>query len=160
MITQTINLNMVPGSVYPVIHVSQYDNDSGALKFNLFNGSAFSVPAGSAVVINGTKPDGYGFSYGLSEDRGAKKPPQVFPGRCYRCRRAGISLFDGEAVGSLAESLIFLGLALRPYGEGECEVQCEHLHKALGIHPVADVTHSDRIRLGRGQSDELLYVLH
>jgi len=63
MITQTINLNMVPGSVYPVIHVSQYDNDSGALKFNLFNGSAFSVPAGSAVVINGTKPDGYGFSY-------------------------------------------------------------------------------------------------
>lgn len=64
MITQTINLNMVPGSVYPVIHVNQYDNDSGALKFNLYTGStAFSIPSSSAIVINGTKPDGYGFSY-------------------------------------------------------------------------------------------------
>lgn len=66
MITQTINLNMVPGAVYPVIHVNQYDNDSGALIFKLFNGSAFSIPSGSSVVINGTKPDGYGFSYSAS----------------------------------------------------------------------------------------------
>lgn len=63
MITQTINLNMVPGAVCPVIHVNQYDNDSGALRFNLFQGSAFSIPSGSTVYINGTKPDGYGFSY-------------------------------------------------------------------------------------------------
>ena len=65
MITQTINLNMIPGAVYPVIHVSQYDNDSGALVFNLYNGdgTVFTIPASSAVVINGTKPDGYGFSY-------------------------------------------------------------------------------------------------
>ena len=66
MITQTINLNMVPGAVCPVIHVNQYDNDSGALRFNLFQGSAFQIPSGSSVVINGTKPDGYGFSYSAS----------------------------------------------------------------------------------------------
>lgn len=67
MITQTINLNMVPGAVCPVIHVNQYDNDSGALIFKLYNnGSAFSITSGSAVVINGTKPDGYGFSYSAS----------------------------------------------------------------------------------------------
>lgn len=64
MITQTINLSMVPGVVCPAIHVSQYDNDSGELIFNLYTASgAFSIPGSSAVVINGTKPDGYGFSY-------------------------------------------------------------------------------------------------
>lgn len=63
MVTQTINLNMVPGSVYPVVHVNQFDNDAGALIFKLYNGAAFSIPSSSAVVINGTKPDGYGFSY-------------------------------------------------------------------------------------------------
>lgn len=63
MLTQTINLNMVPGSIYPVIHVNQYDNDSGALIFKLYQGTAFSIPSSSAVVISGTKPDGYGFSY-------------------------------------------------------------------------------------------------
>lgn len=64
MITQTINLNMVPGAVYPAVHVNQFDNDSGALKFNLYTGSGvFTIPSNSVVVINGTKPDGYGFSY-------------------------------------------------------------------------------------------------
>lgn len=63
MVTQTINLNMVPGSVYPVVHVNQFDNDAGALIFKLYNGAAFSIPSSSAVVINGTKPDGYGFTY-------------------------------------------------------------------------------------------------
>lgn len=66
MVTQTINLNMVPGSVYPVVHVNQFDNDAGALIFKLYNGEAFSIPSSSAVVINGTKPDGYGFTYSAS----------------------------------------------------------------------------------------------
>ena len=66
MVTQTINLNMVPGSVYPVVHVNQFDNDDGALIFKLYNGAAFTIPVSSAVVINGTKPDGYGFTYSAS----------------------------------------------------------------------------------------------
>ena len=98
--------------------------------------------------------------YGMEVLRVQKNRPRYSQDGAIDAGEPVSALFDGEAVGSLAESLIFLGLALRPYGEGECEVQCEHLHKALGIHPVADVAHSDRIRLGRGQSDELLYVLH
>ena len=66
----------------------------------------------------------------------------------------------GHELGRFAESLKFLRRALRPYGEGEREVQTEHLHKTLAVHPVADVAHADRIRLGRGQSDEVLNVLY
>lgn len=64
MVTQTINLNMVPGAVCPVIHLNQYDKDADSLKFNLYdNSGSFSIPSSSAIVLNGTKPDGYGFSY-------------------------------------------------------------------------------------------------
>lgn len=65
MVTQTINLNMVPGSVCPVIHVSQYDNDEDALVFNLYQGST-PFTAGTTAIIEGTKPDGYGFTYAAS----------------------------------------------------------------------------------------------
>lgn len=65
MTTQTIYLNMIPGSVPPVIHVSQYDTDEDALVFNLHMGS---VPftAGSTATIEGTKPDKTGFTYAAS----------------------------------------------------------------------------------------------
>lgn len=64
MYTQTINLDLIPRGVRPVIYVSQFDNQANALIFNLYrNGTAFSVPAGAAVLINGTKPDFTGFSY-------------------------------------------------------------------------------------------------
>ena len=70
MVTQTINLSMVPGAVNPVIHVSQYDSDEDALVFNLYAGAAFVLPVGSAAVINGTKPDGYGFTYNATSQSG------------------------------------------------------------------------------------------
>ena len=56
MTTQTIYLNMMPGNVCPVVHVSQYDTDEDALVFNLHMGS---VPftAGTTATIEGTKPD-------------------------------------------------------------------------------------------------------
>ena len=65
MITQTIYLNMIPGSVCPVIHVSQYDTDENALVFNLYQGS---VPftAGTTATIEGTKQDKTGFTYAAS----------------------------------------------------------------------------------------------
>lgn len=66
MITQTIDLCMIPGSTNPVIHVNQYDTYPGGLIFNLYEESAFEIPAGAAVTINGTKPDKYGFSYTAS----------------------------------------------------------------------------------------------
>ena len=70
------------------------------------------------------------------------------------------ALFDGEAVGSLAEFLKFLGGALQPRGEGKAEIQTEHLHEALAVDPVTDIAHVNRIRLGGSQSDKLLYRLY
>lgn len=54
---------MIPQSVPPIIHVSQYDKGQTWI-FNLFVGDiAFSVPAGATVTIQGTKPDHTGFQY-------------------------------------------------------------------------------------------------
>lgn len=63
MTSQTINLDMIPQGVAPIIHVSQYDKGQ-TWRFNLFEGeSTFDVPAGSTVTIQGTKPDRTGFQY-------------------------------------------------------------------------------------------------
>lgn len=64
MITQRTRLDMRPGGVMPVVHVSQYDNDGAALIFDLYDdGKPFTVPGGYSVLLNGLKPDNYGFSY-------------------------------------------------------------------------------------------------
>lgn len=64
MITQSINLNLIPGGVLPRFNVSQYDKGSRVLQFNLFSGSfPFDVPDGSTVTIQGTKKDMTGFQY-------------------------------------------------------------------------------------------------
>ena len=67
MITQTHDLNLIPGSVPPVVNVTQYDKTARTLVFNLWDGeTSFSVPSGAAVTIRGTKPDGNGFEYAAS----------------------------------------------------------------------------------------------
>lgn len=64
MTTQTIKLNLIPGGVMPVVYASQYDNQVNALIFELYNGATpYTVPSGTAILINGTKPDRTGFSY-------------------------------------------------------------------------------------------------
>lgn len=64
MITQTHDLNLISGSVPPVVNVTQYDKTARTLVFNLWDGeTSFSVPSGAAVTIRGTKPDGNGFEY-------------------------------------------------------------------------------------------------
>lgn len=71
MTTQRIKLNMIPGGVLPVVHVSQYDNQTNALIFELYNGDeVFTVPGGAAVLLNGTKPDLTGFSYSAASISG------------------------------------------------------------------------------------------
>ena len=69
MITQTINLNLIPGSLLPRINVSQYDNGSRTLQFNLYNGfSPYEIPSGASVSIVGTKADNTGFEYACTFD--------------------------------------------------------------------------------------------
>lgn len=67
MITQTHDLNLIPGSVPPVVNVTQYDKTARTLTFNMYDGAtAFIAPAGASITIRGTKPDGNGFEYAAS----------------------------------------------------------------------------------------------
>lgn len=71
MITQRTKLDMRPGGVMPVVHVSQYDNDAAALIFDLYDDpTPFSIQSGYSVLLNGLKPDNYGFSYQASSYSG------------------------------------------------------------------------------------------
>lgn len=64
MTNQACILNMIPSGVLPRVYASRFDNHTEALTFTLYNGAVpFMIPAGAAVLINGTKPDGTGFSY-------------------------------------------------------------------------------------------------
>ena len=64
MITQKINVNLIPGGIKPRVNVSQYDYGSRTLEISLYNGTVpFNVPAGADVIIQGTKKDGRGFQY-------------------------------------------------------------------------------------------------
>lgn len=64
MITQTINLDLIPSGVRPVIYVNQYDMQNDAFQFNLYSGgAAFSVPGDASVMIEGRKPDNTGFTF-------------------------------------------------------------------------------------------------
>ena len=60
---QSINLQIAPGSVNPVINVSQ--NDVGRqFQLKLYDGAAaYTLPTGTTASIEGIKPDGHAFSY-------------------------------------------------------------------------------------------------
>lgn len=72
MLTTTYEIDLVPGGVPVVIHVSQYDVDTRILHFNLINSEgALSVPSAARAAIRGTKPDGNGFDYTAAATIGA-----------------------------------------------------------------------------------------
>ena len=65
MFTANYDIDVSPGGVIRLIHVSQYDADSREIVFNLISTSgALSLPVGVKAEVRGTKPDGNGFSYG------------------------------------------------------------------------------------------------
>lgn len=69
MRTQEFVLNMIPGYVNQVVHVSQYDHDVESLVIHLVKGGeVYSIPSLSTVTISGTKPDGLGFTYTATWD--------------------------------------------------------------------------------------------
>lgn len=54
-----------------MIYLSQYDNQTQALRFLLYkDDTAFQIPSGAAVLINGLKPDNTGFSYAATATSG------------------------------------------------------------------------------------------
>lgn len=63
MNTQKIKLNLVPGGIPPIVHVSQYDVGR-PLAFEIYDGmSAATIESGTVIDIRATKPDGTGFEY-------------------------------------------------------------------------------------------------
>ena len=63
MITQTLELNLIPGRVLPMVNASQYDKDSRTLEFIVYNGDATFDLTGLSAYVQGLKPDGHGFNY-------------------------------------------------------------------------------------------------
>jgi len=63
IIAQNTSLNVTPGGIIPTVHVSQYD-ENRLLTFTLMDGNtSASIPAGTTVKIDGTKPSKKGFEY-------------------------------------------------------------------------------------------------
>ena len=63
---QKTNLNLIPGSVRPVINVSQYD-EGRQFQLAVFDGATAYSLTGKTVTIRGTKADGHGISYGATD---------------------------------------------------------------------------------------------
>ena len=59
---QKVYLNMVPGSVPPVINAAQFDSDR-PFQLEIMDGSAAADLTGLSVKIDGLKPDNNGFQY-------------------------------------------------------------------------------------------------
>lgn len=60
---QIVNLQIIPNGVLPRVNVSQFDTGR-QIQFKLYDGaSAYTIPTGAMVRIDGVKPDKNGFSY-------------------------------------------------------------------------------------------------
>lgn len=64
---QKININLIPNSVTPVIHLSQNDYLNGELVFYVYHGSTVLTENIINAVIKGIKPDGNIFIYNSTE---------------------------------------------------------------------------------------------
>lgn len=63
MITQQFDLNLIPNQAPVIVDVDQYDTGEGRLIISLYKDDVPYAPTSAAAVIQGTKPDGHGFSY-------------------------------------------------------------------------------------------------
>jgi len=66
MAIQSVKLNLIPGSVLPVVNVSQYD-DKRTFLLDVYEGQSTYDLTGKTVEIRGTKPDMHGFDYGTAD---------------------------------------------------------------------------------------------
>ena len=64
MRVQSINLNLIPVGVMPVLHFSQFDRDvDGSIIYMIYNGAVPFDLTDCEAVLEGTKPDSTVFSY-------------------------------------------------------------------------------------------------
>ena len=66
---QIVKVNLIPGIIPSVLHLSQYDTGAGRpITFSVYDGSqAFTIPSGVSIAFEGTKSDGKGFSFTCSK---------------------------------------------------------------------------------------------
>ena len=73
MTKQELILNMIPGGPLPIVYASQFDVQTSAIEFTLYQGGTlFSIPSGSGAIVNGKKPDSTGFTYSAASASGNK----------------------------------------------------------------------------------------
>lgn len=66
LMNQTTAVNLIPGTILPVVNVSQYDTGR-QLTFTIYNGSTpFAIPDGSTVTFYELKTDGNGVAVDMS----------------------------------------------------------------------------------------------
>ena len=57
-------LDVSPGGIPPIIHLSQYDKLTRTIVFNLIDDTGtYAIPSGAIATVRGTKPDKTGFEY-------------------------------------------------------------------------------------------------
>lgn len=66
MAVQRVKLNLIPGSVLPVVNVSQYDVGR-QFYLDVYEGAETYSLTGKTIEIRGTKPDMHGFDYDTSD---------------------------------------------------------------------------------------------
>lgn len=68
----TYNLNLIPGKVPVAVHVKQYDTAPREVTFNLHYGdTVYTIPSSVTITVSGTKPDGNGFAYNVTDFSGS-----------------------------------------------------------------------------------------
>lgn len=68
-LNQTIKVNLIPNyTPMPIVYLSQYDNGLGRpIRFEVYDGDQEYVEQqGITIRLEGTRPDGFTFSYGTS----------------------------------------------------------------------------------------------
>lgn len=69
MITQSYNLDVVPGGAPVVVHCHQNDITARAFSLVLYSrNGVLTIPSGATAYIEGEKPDGHSFSYAATLD--------------------------------------------------------------------------------------------
>lgn len=63
MVTQEIDLNLIPSSEPVIVHVSQFDEGYHRLICHLYSGATPYTPTDATVKVQGTKPDNHAFQY-------------------------------------------------------------------------------------------------
>ena len=92
MRTLTQPLNMSPGGIPPVIHVSQYDSDF-AIVFTLFSTVGdFTIENGTTAMVRGTKSSGTGYSADATINISAKTV--TVTGNAQMTATAGQNVFE------------------------------------------------------------------